>query len=242
MTQFLIEKITRNNAVWCQTICTLHNIPGTFLDTMWLNKNKTPLYYPNVVTTKNMNVHELNDASNIFKKIQLKNVTIKDSYSQLTLGKNGFSVLFEADWICYEADSHADPILNFKKILTEEELTVWERAWNNHQVPQERTFLPNLLKDPNVVLFAQYENNEIVSGFITNKSDDVIGLSNVFDNRPDKSTFWSDTINVIRAEFSEGLIVGYERGKNLQIAQKAGFKTVGKLKVWKKINSSALTL
>ncbi len=53
LSQFVHERIKRvvcNNAVWCDTVCRVHGLPGEFKDVLWLNRHETSCFYPNVVT------------------------------------------------------------------------------------------------------------------------------------------------------------------------------------------------
>ncbi len=50
MTPEQIRQAVYNNAVWCDTVCRAHGRSGEFHDGIWINRRKTPLYYPNAVT------------------------------------------------------------------------------------------------------------------------------------------------------------------------------------------------
>ena len=45
-----VEQTARNNAIWCDTICRVHGAAGEFHESIWLNRNPVPRFYPNVVT------------------------------------------------------------------------------------------------------------------------------------------------------------------------------------------------
>jgi len=50
MTDPRVERAARNNAVWCDTVCHAHGIPGGFHDALWFNRHPVPRFYPNAVT------------------------------------------------------------------------------------------------------------------------------------------------------------------------------------------------
>src|ERR1044071_9434397 len=45
------ERAARNNAIWCDTVCRAHGLPGELGESIWLNRHATPHFYPNAVTT-----------------------------------------------------------------------------------------------------------------------------------------------------------------------------------------------
>jgi hypothetical protein len=38
-----VELAARNNAVWCDTVCRAHGVPGEFLNGIWVNRKLGPL-------------------------------------------------------------------------------------------------------------------------------------------------------------------------------------------------------
>ena len=57
----------------------------------------------------------------------------------------------------------------------------WEAAWNDGGSPADtRVFLPALLDDDTVRIFAAERDGRIAAGCIANRSDDVVGISNFF--------------------------------------------------------------
>jgi len=40
----------RNNALWCDAVCRVHDRPGEFHDTLWLTRLGAPRFYPDAVT------------------------------------------------------------------------------------------------------------------------------------------------------------------------------------------------
>jgi hypothetical protein len=88
-----------------------------------------------------------------------------------------------------------------------------------------------LLADTNVVFVSIQRDDGIVGGGILNQAADVVGLSNLFGLPID--VVWRSLV-ATAGEFFPGLpLVGYERGDDLAAAHRAGFETVGPLRVWR---------
>jgi hypothetical protein len=127
--------------------------------------------------------------------------------------------------------------LRWTYIQTELELAKWETAWNgdlanNSFTAQSRLFLPALLANPEIVFIAAYQGQSLVAGVIANRTDDVVGLSNVFTPSDDPLPFWTGCIAVAQERFPDLPMVGYERSPELTIAKEIGFETLQSLKVW----------
>ena len=129
-----IERAARSNAIWCDTVCRYHGVPGEFCDTVWVNRYPAPTYYPYLVTLRQAGdqtavldtVHEL-----INRGLPAK-WAVKDSFRTLDLSKLGFDLLFEASWICHEAISHP-PVahrsdIRWAPVISAAELDNWEAA------------------------------------------------------------------------------------------------------------------
>jgi hypothetical protein len=121
---------------------------------------------------------------------------------------------------------------DWRLVAAAEELEAWEDAWREHGSPAERrVFLPALLTDPSVHLFAAFRGDRIAAGFAANKSEGVLGLSNVFGLPQDDEPF---AAVLTRAnDIAPGLpMVGFEQGADLTRALRSGFRSVGLLRVW----------
>jgi hypothetical protein len=71
----------------------------------------------------------------------------------------------------------------------------------------------------------------VVAGAIANRTGDVVGVSNVFAH-PDAERSWAGCLITIINAFPGLPLVGYERGDELEIAERLGFTAVGPLRVW----------
>jgi hypothetical protein len=191
MTPTRIEQAARNNAIWCDTVCSAHGTPGVFYDALWLNRKPVPRFYPNVVT-----LTDQQDTATQISYIQTLATSnlrrgwgIKDSFSTLALADLGFQLLFEATWLWLSPFTITtylpDPRIRWSLVKGASELVEWETAWsrdtgNGSSRQQPRLFVPTLLADQNIAFIAAYHGEKIVAGAIANRTGDVVGLSNVF--------------------------------------------------------------
>ena len=237
-----VEKAARNNAKWCDDVCRAHGTSGEFHDTLWLNHHTVPRFYPNVVTlTQGGTAAQLQTIQALTATGLPGNWGVKDSFNTLDLTSLGFQPAFEASWLWRETSSPlrkpATSSLRWTYIQTEPELAKWEAAWNgdlsnNSSTSQPRLFLPTMLANPGIVFIAAYQDQSLVAGAIANRTDDVVGLSNVFDPSDDPLPFWTGCIAMAQEIFPDLPMVGYERGPQLAIAQQIGFEALQPLKIW----------
>ncbi len=153
----------------------------------------------------------------------------------------GFEPAFEASWL-WRAPSPSllkptVPGLRWAYVQTAPELAKWESAWagdlaNNFSTPRPRLFLPALLTNPDIFFIAAYQDQSLVAGAIANRTDDVLGLSNVFTPPDNPLPFWTGCVAKVQERYPNLPMVGYVRGSQLAIAQKIGFETLQPLKVW----------
>lgn len=223
----------------CRTYCIL----GEFHPSIWLNRFTTPPFYPNAVT--------LADAHN--QDAQLVHIceliaarvpgawAVKDSFAALDLASLGFTLLFEAMWICRQATAVRPTALStdvrWERVGSAGELLAWEMAWRG--TPAEpaapalaNLFRPALLADPDVLIVAAYYEQRIVAGAIANRTGAVVGLSNVFMPDQGAEALWAGCVGAILDHFPGQALVGYEAGQALAYAQACGFEVLQPLRVW----------
>lgn len=73
----------------------------------------------------------------------------------------------------------------------------------------------------------------MAGGASANRSESVVGLSNLF-AVTEVDRVWAGAIATISARFPGLPLVGYEHGSDLEVARRAGFRSVGRLRVWLK--------
>jgi hypothetical protein len=225
----------RNNAAWCDAVCSAHGRPGEFRASLWLSRHATPPYYPNLVTLDPTTeptvaaVRELEDAG-------LAGAwALKDSFGVLYLEDVGFRTLVDAAWIVRRpspgrsARSRSD--LRWVRVDSAAALAPWEAAWGQ-SAGQPSVFPPALLRRDEVAILAGCDGDAIVAGAIANRTDDVVGLSNFFTTRRESAAARADCVEAVQEAFPGLSLVGYESASGLEESLGLGFVAVGRLRVW----------
>ena len=231
-----------NNALWCDTICRAHGIPTEFQAHLWLSRQPVPRFYPNAVTFANLAAGsaQLAQMHQLLAEALPSSAGVKDSFCTLELAPLGFHQLFEATWLWRESRPLLDRAIvqaDWYRVRDADELAKWEIAWNGppageQSAPPARVFPPALLAQPDIVFIAAAIGQRIVAGAIANRTDDVVGLSNVFAPAGAAARFWPGCVGAVMEAFAGLPLVGYERGDELAIALALGFEAVGPLRVW----------
>ncbi len=152
-------------------------------------------------------------------------VGLKDGFSTLDLTGRGFETLFDAQWI-WRAPQSAQP--TWKVVSSAAGLDCWEAAWKRGGSPTDvRMFPPDMLGDASVAFLANWDGDQIVAGCIANLSPDCVGVSNVFG-----SDAFAAAAKAVGALYPTLPIVGYESGPDIENAIRAGFETIGTLRIW----------
>lgn len=237
-----IQQAIHNNALWCDTVCRTHGIPGEFHNHLWLNRHQVPRFYPNAVTLSGAEGLAEQPAAiqALIAEGKLDSLAVKDSFCTLDLAPLGFHLLFEATWL-WRAPTSRDSLAEMNKIQWATirqplELARWETAWNgltaDSAAHPARIFPTSLLDDEDLAFIAAYHEQQIVAGAIANRTGDVVGLSNVFAPPAENSRFWAGCVTAAGQAFPGLPLVGYERGEELIMARQHGFEAVGPLRVW----------
>jgi hypothetical protein len=238
-----VEFAARNNAIWCDTVCCAHGVPGEFFPTVWLNRNAPPPFHSNLVVTSNSSdrTATLDHIRDLMKLSLPSKWSVKDSFFNLELATLGFDVLFQASWIWRKPGvsnvSSSPTNIRWSRVTSPTELLRWEAAWsedsrNADSNGKPAQFPSSLLADPEVVFFAGYQERNIVAGGIANRTGAVVGLSNVFVHSGDAIAAWSGLVKSTQDCFLDLPLVGYERDIALEAALACGFKPIGSLRVW----------
>ena len=237
------ELAARNNAIWCDSVCRAHGVPGEFLPTVWLNRSLPPLYHSNLIVISHSGIRE-KTLDYIQELIDLPlpgKWSVKDSFSNLELGALGFDLLFAASWIWHDPaplrPGRSSSGIRWSRIVSPEELAHWETAWawdphNLDAFGKPAQFPAALLEDRQIVFFTGALGQEIIAGGIANRTGELVGLSNVFVNAGDITAAWSGLVNCVQEAFPVLPIVGFEREYELETARACGFKPIGNLRVW----------
>jgi hypothetical protein len=217
----------RNNADWCDAVCRTHGLATTFYLDAWVSSTRAPAGYPDAVTLAgSVAVGNLLNRVNSFA-----GCSVKDSFATLDLSESRFEVLFEAEWIYRRPAAPADRTqLRWEAVRTVAGLSEWREAHGGGDVLR-----PDLLDDPAVrILAATDPAGKLAAGAIGNRSDNVVGLSNMFTVSVDREEAWAGAVAAFADSFPDLPVVGYEHGRDLAAARGAGFTSVGGLRVWVK--------
>jgi hypothetical protein len=239
LTQEMVRQAARNNAVWCDDICSTHSGPGEFHPSCWLNRHGVPEYYPDLVT--------LTGAADIALQIEAlatlihdasgKSLAVKDSFNCLGLLAFGFTPLFSADWLSAAAlgtfGLKESKDVQWVPITGDADLARWEQAWRRTgDNGKPRTFRPNLLSAPDIQFVYGLVDGVPVGGGVLAAAAGVTGVSNVFASRIATEVVLQGLAKVAAARFPRLPLVGYESGADLAAAHQVGFRTVGHLRIW----------
>jgi hypothetical protein len=217
---------TRNNAAWCDIVCRAHGLPTSYCAEAWISLRRSPPFYPDAITM----VESVPGSWLLDRVDRSAGCSVKDSFASLDLSGDGFRVLFEAEWLYAPAVAGTeDDGLRWIQVRTQEDLASWAAAHGGGDV-----FRPTMLDDPAVVILSACDTDGTVeAGVVGNRSGSVIGISNVF-AAGDRDRVWASAARAVADRFPGLPLVGYEHGDDLTAAHRAGFRSVGPLRVWLK--------
>ncbi|MFE1771449.1 hypothetical protein [Streptomyces sp. NPDC059008] len=207
-----------------------HGVAGAFEARAWAAPARTPLYYPDAVTL----VPGADPAALVARiDTAVPGASVKDSFGDLDLTQAAFQVLFEAQWIHRPAGPPVAPSgLAWDVADNPDTLRAWALAWDDGGGDAD-LFRPELLDDPaTFVVAGRSTSGRVVAGAVASRSDQVVGISNVFarDGGPDAA--WPAVLDAVRRLFPTLPAVGYEHGDDLATAVRHGFEPVGPLRIW----------
>jgi hypothetical protein len=116
------------------------------------------------------------------------------------------------------------------------ELIPWEKAWASldDDAERPRTFRPDLLSRPEIHIIRALSGGVSVGGGILNAGAGMVGLSNLFASGIKREIVWDGLSKVARTVFPGLPLVAYDRGDDLAAAHRAGFTTIGPLRIWQR--------
>jgi hypothetical protein len=209
-------------------VCFAHGKPGRFLPHTWVNAEPVPRFYPNVVTltTGEADIEEQRQTVSLLLSSHLPGRwAVKDSFKALELARLGFEVLQEANWV-RKAVPKATASWG-RSVSPMVSGLAWERVG-----PGGDAFPAVLFGDENFAMFSGRRDGAIVAGGTFYRADDVVGLSNVVADADEAPAVWRDLAILAAATFPGMPVVGYESGRELQAARKAGFEIGDPLRIW----------
>lgn len=207
-----------------------HGSASTFGAQAWTAPARTPLYYPDAVTL--VPGAELSAVANVIDTT-MPGASVKDSFADLDLVEVGFQVLFEGQWIHRPASAPATASeLDWEVAGTRDTLRAWAHAWDDGDGNAD-LFRPELLDDPaTFVLAGRSRDGGVVAGAVASRSDQVVGVSNVFALNGGPEAAWPGVLDTLLSLFPVAPVVGYEHGDDLAAALRHGFEPIGPLRIW----------
>jgi hypothetical protein len=209
-----------NNVEWCARV----SPGGGTVDSgtgVWLATGTPPPFFPDAVTLK-AGVRAARLSSALSNRPRC---SVKDSFADVDLTPYGFSPLFTARWIArVPTPADHDPT-GWSCIADQDALQSWCTAAHLPRVLPTR-----LLGHPAVRILARRRDGVIDAGAIANRSDLVVGLSNVF--QVGARDPWDSIVSALGRYFPDLPVVGYESDSALSAALQAGFGNLGPPRVW----------
>lgn len=224
-----VAAAARNNAELCDLVSRAHGIDGAFASDAWTSPRRTPMYYPDAVT-----LDPVADVADVLDRIDASaGASVKDSFATLDLVPHGFRILFSAQWIVrpLPADATRDDTIRWSEVDDTAGLAEWEAAWTDAGDPLG-LFRPELLHSPLVSVLRGVVDGDVVAGVITNRSARVLGVSNLFARTTGLDDAWAGALGAISVRYRLLDLVGYESDEMLDAARRAGFRSIGPLRVW----------
>jgi hypothetical protein len=220
----------RNNADWYEAVFSVHGLRYHRAAYAFVADEVPPPYYSNLTVLSpdenaaiTSELADMADRHNGF-------MSLKDSFCQLDLAKNGFETLFEAFWIWRSPRQVVIPA-GWEIVKKADDLLLWEEGWKRNGSPtDQRMFSEAFLEHSEVVFLGIKTDGRFVAGCIANKSNDSVGISNVFAETPSQLIF-SQAADAVSAVFGDLPVVGYESAGELMYAKGADFDLVGKLRI-----------
>lgn len=120
---------------------------------------------------------------------------------------------------------------DWQPVENETDLILWEAAWKKSgSSTPHRMFNAQMLQQSEICFLGLKTHGEYLAGCIANQSRDSIGISNVFSASPSADVFAQAT-GAVASIAPHKPIVGYESGADLDYAKRAGFISVGDLRI-----------
>ena len=243
MSDSRIRNAALNNAEWCDAIASAHGAPGEFHDGIWIVQRPMPRYYPNVVTLHETIHHDQSHAIDRIRDLASAGLpatwAVKDSFEMLDLSSSGFTKLFDGQWIWRAAgappSTGSAPAWHWTVINHAHALTEWESAWSTasgEASGQPRIFVPALLDNRTIAVIAARDGEQIVAGAIANRSEEVVGVTNLFAPPRDALAATAGVLTMLAELFPKLPVVGWENGGSLENAVRLGYQRLGPLRVW----------
>lgn len=233
----LLPQAVANNAWWCDRVTHAHQGRSGWSSAYWLNQRPSPPFYPNLITlTTDRQPEQLQAVAQLTQLNWPAGWGVKDSFAALDLQPYGFFCAVTAEWFTVSpAQLLSEPtknMLQWRQIAEKEALLEWETAWGG--TVDEPLFQPQLLSNSRIAIIAGYADGQIACGGIATKTDQAVGISNLFFSSAVSSqmSLRPALLQKLSQTFPSRPLVGYEADKDLAAMVGLGAKTLGPLRIW----------
>lgn len=219
-----LAAVIDNNARWCDVVARTHGIDGAFAPTAWTSPTRTPRFYPDAIT-----LAPGVSADDVLARIDLTtpDASVKDSFADLDLAAAGFEELFAASWFtCPPGGDQPDAWAP----IDERDFDRWVESWSGAD-KSAAPLRPELLDDPDVLVLAEPLDDRIIAGAVAYRTDDVVGVTNLFAHRGGEQS-WPRLLAGIARHWPTSTVVGYAGDADLMRLANFGVVRVGPLRVW----------
>lgn len=229
MTRRLRDAAVRDNATWCDIVCTANDLATHWGDRVWSVAQRAPGGYPDAVTlTRGVAPSEILD------RVDARpGCAVKDSFADLDLAPHGFGVLFDASWICLPPPDARPPTVSDQMGWALVQDRAMLRQWTAVHGMVD-AFRPALLGLHDVRIIGRRAGQAFAAGAVVLGHPQVVGLSNVFCATGDPVAWYAQAAAAAQSLFPDRPLIGYEGGEDLDHALAAGFEEIGALRVWLK--------
>lgn len=218
----LLSYAVSNNVDWCALISRGGGVADPSKGVWLVTGSPAPLFPDAVTLRAAVSAEQLNSMLS-----DRPVCSVKDSFADVDLEPYGFRELFTGRWIGQIRMPVRSRSTDWSCIADPAELESWCAA---AQLPE--VLPPGLLQDRSVRVLAAYQDGLLAAGAIANRSDAVVGLSNVFQISRGEPWIWGRITTVVAHHFPGLPIVGYEHGSELDAALAAGFSDLGPVRVY----------
>ena len=212
----LLASAVRQNAAWCDLICTAHGFATHRSEDAWSCGRRTPALHPDAITLRPQV-----DIERLLAAIDASTgSSVKDSYATVDLSPAGFVVLFEATWL--SARGTGSPT-SWRPLTTARELAGWHAGWMAAG-GVDGVLDPAQLASTDVSFVGAMRGGEVHDGAVLHRFENTIGAGNLFGTDP-----WPHLLALVDRA---AIVVGYEAGDAAAAAITAGATDLGPLRVW----------
>ncbi|HLO98382.1 MAG TPA: hypothetical protein VK171_07300 [Fimbriimonas sp.] len=165
--------------------------------------------------------------------MNLRPAGFKDAFHEIEAADHGYNLLFTSSWIWLESPQVTEPQLTWKEATNYTEQAEWQdRWWGVHATERTTIYPASMVENSDFRFLTAFDHDQPLGCAMLNRSDSVIGISNLFAFQGSDLSLWRDIAGVAARRFPGMPLCGYERDDSLGNARSSGFEAIGQLRVW----------